>query len=504
MSEFVLKVDRHGTTQQMRLPEGRSLVGRAHDCDIVLEDASVSRQHAAILVTGGRVQMTDLGSSNHTFLNGRSIQQANVAVGDTVVFGSVSATLGRTAAQSVDVSPHVVVRRVDDLSFVTERTSVIDMGRLVGLLSEIARTLVGSFSLLEILTRVIDLLIANIRAERVHLLMVDQETGGLAPALVRRADGEPAGDLVVSMTAIEMAIRDRVAIVTLNALVDARFDGAQSILASDVRSLMCAPLYDADRLIGVLYVDNAAARQFGEADLELFTALANYAAVAIARALLAEQLSEERRRRERLERYHSPAVIERILARSGADTLAAQELDITVLFADIVEFTTMAESMRPADVATLLNTFLSRTVEAIFAEQGTIDKFLGDAILAVFGAPVEQPDHALRAVQAAKAMRGIVSALNDERAFPHMRVRYAINTGVAIVGDIGSAKRQEYTVLGDVVNIAARLKSIAQPDQVLVSRATYDRLQSPVAATPLGEFTVRGRVRKIEVLSIDA
>jgi adenylate cyclase len=100
-------------------------------------------------------------------------------------------------------------------------------------------------------------------------------------------------------------------------------------------------------------------------------------------------------------------------------------------------------------------------------------------------------------------MRRIVAVMNADGTFPPVRVRYAINSGVAIAGDIGPAKRQEYTVLGDVVNIGARLKAAAAPDQVVVSRATYDRLGTPIPATVLGEFTVRGRQGKVEVLSID-
>jgi adenylate cyclase len=198
-------------------------------------------------------------------------------------------------------------------------------------------------------------------------------------------------------------------------------------------------------------------------------------------------------------------VVERIMAKqnsNGDDVLAAHDRDISVLFADVVGFTALAETLAPSEVATLLNRFFSEMTEAIFAEEGTVDKFIGDAILAVFGAPVEQTDHARRAVRAAQAMRRAVARLNAAGGRV-LRVRYAINSGVAIAGDVGSARRREYTVLGDVVNTASRLEALAEPDQILVSRATYDRLQPPVAATPLGERQIRGRTGKVEILSID-
>jgi len=502
-SPFALFVFHGGELRRHPLPEGRSIVGRAKDCRIVLDDASVSREHAAIVISGSQILLLDLASRNHTLLNGNTIEKAHVVPGDNVTFGSVAGTLRLAGDEPRKLSRPKAVRRLDDFSR-TDQLSVVDAPRLIRLLAEVARTLVGTLTLREILARVVELLFANIRAERACLLMVDAATGALTPELVRRADGAPVEGPNISKTAIDTAVQQRLAIIAVDALVDERFGGAESIRIADISSLMCAPLFSGDRLMGALYVDNGLANQFSEADLELFTALANYAAVAIAQAGLADQLAEERRRRERLQRYHSPAIVDRILERQGDDgLLAVEERDISVLFADIVEFTAMAESMRPAEVAALLDTFLSRTADAIFAEQGTIDKFLGDAILAVFGAPVDQPDHASRAVRAAQAMREIVGAMNREGAFAPLRVRYAINSGVAIAGDIGPAQRQEYTVLGDVVNIAARLKDVAAPDQLVVSRATYERIQPRIPATVLGEFSVRGRLGKVEVLSIE-
>jgi class 3 adenylate cyclase len=187
---------------------------------------------------------------------------------------------------------------------------------------------------------------------------------------------------------------------------------------------------------------------------------------------------------------------------NGDELLAAHDRDISVLFADVVGFTALAETLPPSEVAAMLNRFFSEMTELIFAEEGTVDKFIGDAILAVFGAPVEQPDHARRAVRAAQAMRRAVARLNAETGRP-LRVRYAINSGIAIAGDVGSARRREYTVLGDVVNTASRIEALAEPDQILVSRATFDRLQPPVRATSLGEREIRGRTGKVEILSID-
>jgi len=183
--------------------------------------------------------------------------------------------------------------------------------------------------------------------------------------------------------------------------------------------------------------------------------------------------------------------------------MPAQERDISVLFADIVGFTAIAEARPPAEVATILNVFFSRMTDEVFREVGSVDKFIGDAILAVFGAPVEQHDHARRAVRAARAMRRAVAEMNADGTLPHLRVRYAINSGIAIVGDVGSTKRRDYTVLGDVVNTASRLVTLAEPDQIVISRATFDRIEAPLAVTSLGQRNVRGRTGTIEILAVD-
>jgi adenylate cyclase len=505
----VLVVTHNGTAHRYPLSEGRTILGRAQHCDVIINDDSISRQHAEIVVRTDQVQVSDLDSRNGTYRGSELLRQASVSFGDRLLFGDVEAVLERTAADDPaspqDLLPDpslTIVRRIDDLPGSGSQPEAIDAPRLIRLLGEIARTLVTTLPLPEILNRVLDLLLTHVPAERASLLMADPATGELTPHLSRRADGRKAEATVVSRTLIDMILAQRVAILTCDVRMDPRFDSSKSIYASDVRSLICGPLYEGSGIIGVLYADNPVTKQFSEADLELFTALANYAAVAIAQARLAERLAKESRNRERLERYHSPAVVERVLARQD-EVLAAQEKDISVLFADIVGFTTMSETRPPTEVAAMLNTFFSRMTDEIFAEEGMVDKFYGDAILAVFGAPVDQADHAGRAVRAAQAMRRAVAEMNANGTLPQLRIRYAINSGIAIAGDVGSARRRDYTVLGDVVNTAARLETVAQPDQIVISRATYDRIQPSINARPLGEVPLRGRSGKVEILSVD-
>ena len=220
-------------------------------------------------------------------------------------------------------------------------------------------------------------------------------------------------------------------------------------------------------------------------------------------ARVAQQLIQETWRRERLQRHHSPGVIERILQGTDADQrFMPQERDVTVMFCDIVGFTTLCEQVEPAVIGELLNSFFGRMADVIFDHEGTLDKFIGDAILAVFGAPFDQPDHAARCVAAALAMRKQLAHFNLEQP-RHIRMRTAINTGRALTGDIGSPKRREFTVLGDVVNTAARLEaSVAQPDQIVISDKTRERLGDAFQLRPLGVVSLGGRESNLATFEV--
>jgi adenylate cyclase len=286
---------------------------------------------------------------------------------------------------------------------------------------------------------------------------------------------------------------------------DHRVDASESLVLQNVQSFMCAPLWTEHDVFGALYVDTTEQKSFSESDLDLFTTVSNYAAVAIEQARLAARLLEETRRRERLQRYHSPAVAERIVKQQEGEsdsTLDAQEREVSVLFADLVGFTTMAERLPPSEIAGLLNSFFTAMTTAIFEREGTLDKFIGDAVLAVFGAPLDQPDHARRAVETARAMRDALERLNQGLSEP-LQMRIAINSGTALVGDFGAPMRREFTVLGDVVNTAARVQGqVCEPGQILCTEATRQRAGETIAARPIGSFQVKGRSAAVTVYAL--
>jgi adenylate cyclase len=252
-------------------------------------------------------------------------------------------------------------------------------------------------------------------------------------------------------------------------------------------------------------VDSPRSGTFKSSDLDAMTALANSAAIAIEQARLSSRILEETRRRERLQRYHSPSVVSRIIQGSESESgITAQERDVSVMFCDIVGFTTLCQQIPPAQSAALLNDFLTRMTDVVFEYDGTLDKFLGDALLAVFGAPFDQPLHSLRSVQAALAMRKALADMNSKAEGPKLNMRIAINSGLALTGDIGSPRRREFTVLGDVVNTASRIEGeVAAPGEIVISATTYEKVKDKVKVRPLGARQLRGRAAPLEMYAVE-
>ena len=232
----------------------------------------------------------------------------------------------------------------------------------------------------------------------------------------------------------------------------------------------------------------------------------NLAAVGLKeRAQLSETIKQEQTARSKLERYHSPAVIERII-KSGAeaDALDVHKLDVSVAFTDLVGFTSMSESMEPDRLCAVLNQFFTEMTECIFDHDGTLDKYIGDCIMYLFGAPVAQPDHAERCVRAAIEMHRSLERFNRDAGLGFdLKLRTAINSGTVIAGDIGSPKRKDYSVLGDTVNIASRLESsVAKPGQIVIGEGTYARVEDKFRLEDLGSYELRGKKLRMQAYEV--
>jgi adenylate cyclase len=274
-----------------------------------------------------------------------------------------------------------------------------------------------------------------------------------------------------------------------------------------IRSAMCVPLWDKDRVIGIIYVDeDIRAGTFNTNDLDLLAALANYAAVAIERAWLTQRIQEEQATRAKLERYQSPGVVDLILKGGGSlDSLEMQERFVTVSFTDVVGFTTMSEVLEPREIGSLINDLFTELTECVFKYEGTLDKYIGDCIMAVFGAPIAQKDSALRCLRAILEMYETLESFNVRSGRQlTLQLRTGINTGTVVAGDIGSPKRKDYSVLGDTVNLASRLAGadVAKPGWIVIGDATYAEVKDYFDCESMGATSVKGKKREVGVYRV--
>jgi len=229
-------------------------------------------------------------------------------------------------------------------------------------------------------------------------------------------------------------------------------------------------------------------------------------AMVLEQASLNEKIREEERMISKLERFHSPQVID-IIIKSGQatkdDIMEAKDLKASILFTDIVGFTSLSEKMQPREINMFLNQYFSRMTDIIFEYDGTLDKYIGDSLMAVFGAPIEKEDDAERAISAAIKMRRELSSMTDKKGeMEKINIRIGINTGQVVAGNIGSPKRMEYTVIGNPVNVASRLVSIAQPNQIIIGEETYLQVKGKFKIIKVGSKKIKGKSEEIMVYEV--
>jgi adenylate cyclase len=371
-------------------------------------------------------------------------------------------------------------------------------------LLEVSKGLGKSVDIDALLEKIVRYAYQILEVDRVAILLCE-EGQELVPKIARDKRGSEQPRAVPQSIARKV-VQDKVAILSDNAGEDARF-GGQSILMQQIRSAICCPLVGSeDRVLGVLYVDNVTTtHRFSEHDLEYLIAFAGIAAAGIENQQFAQRIQKELLARENLTRYFAPQVAERIASSREAARLGGDKRPVAVLFSDIRGFTPLSESMNPDDMASLLSEYFTEMVECVFRHDGTLDKFMGDAVMAQWGAPIAGDDDADRALQAAVDMMRALKKLNAKwrtEGRPQLQHGIAVNYGEAFAGNIGSERRLEFTVIGDTVNTAYRLCSAAEAGQILITEEMRQALTKPPRLTACSPMELKGKSQPIPVYCV--
>ena len=499
------------------VPVNKSLIGgRSPDCSLEVPDPNASRQHVRFQWDGANLVVADNGSSNGTYVNDARIPGNHIAVeGDVVRLGETririqthkipsdahSSSIFGFKERDSDLSQSIV------LSVSEVRSQGLDAAALtlrLNAIIQISKALANITKEDEVFSRIIEeLLSAFPQADR-GFLMLGSEVGKLEAKAMRNRKGVTE-NLSVSTTICRQALESKSAFL-FNDQNSGDFDQGMSIVSLKIRSAMTIPLIVNDEVLGLLQIDTPdSKRAFTRGDLELAVTVCQQAAIAMRNVQLLRDVKFETRRRDNLMRYLPGAMADQLKTGSDVLELKGGTYRATILFSDVIGFTRMSERLAPEQVIALMNAYFDRMVPCIQNHSGSVDKFMGDAIMAVWGVPIDKGDAASNAVAAALAMQNALVGFNSLQARenqPVLAMGIGVNSGLVVAGNIGTEERKEYTVLGDTVNTTQRLEATAGRGHVLVSNATWKALESAGHGLAMPPLKVKNKDEPLVVFSV--
>lgn len=526
------------------------MIGRAPDNQIVLDDPRASRHHAHVksdddasfmIVDGVEFNGQIKRSANKVFVNGEQKFEHLLKDGDRITIGASTlrfeqAKEERTADLSYDDKPlghtqllmsakdvlTTVLRQADSTTAAgAPRDKVLEsLQRKANILSELyemSKALGAGFDLDRIFKMATDIIFRSTPADRVIALLAETvvteqnaDDAKLFPIATRARDEKleaHARKMTIGRTITRKVMKDRVALLSQDAAADEQFAGVESIVSQGVRSTICAPLFTESGVHGALYADRLDPfSAFKPDDLELISAVAAQTAIAVENVRAHERLAKEEVARANYSRFLPEYVVKQLLDNPDSFKLGGVLQTITVLFADIRGFTRISEHAPPEKIVQLLNRYFSAMTDIIFAHGGTLDKYLGDGLMALFGAPTTTPKDAANAIAAAVAMQRRMLSINDElreEGFPEIGIGIGLHTGEVTVGYIGSERRSEYTAIGDAVNTASRLESNAKAAEILVSEVTAKAAHSRYPLAARDPISVKNREQPVPLFEVE-
>jgi class 3 adenylate cyclase len=374
----------------------------------------------------------------------------------------------------------------------------LDRYKEINLLYNISGKLSTCLDFKEVAKLVIDEATRLIQADSASAMLLNEKTGKLEIIAAVGKAHEPKLTLRSGVGIAGSVFQTGRAEILNDVESDPRFIPS----VNPIKSLICVPLKTHNAVMGILNISASETVNYTAQDLKLAIALASQATSAIENALLHANKLRQERIKSNLERYLSTQLVEAILEAKEDISLAPTKRDITLLFSDIRNFTTKCEELAPEAIVEYLNEYFTQMVEVIFNRGGTVNKFVGDMIVAMFGAPSRLVDSEKRAIETAIEMQKRIKTISVPWIRKNFITGIGISGGEVVVGNVGSPQHMDYTAIGDKVNIASRLQSIAKGEQILVSRSIYETTQNLFEFKEVGLVQVKGKKNPIEVFEV--
>ena len=450
--------------------------------------------------------MQSLASGSSAFMDaiapGRNMPMFSIAADDRGRTSDIAVVNVELGSQ-----PQTIVTQAftdsdsDTIQVAPESTGAAESSaeRKLQLIQQVSEKLTRIFEPEALLKEILAIVVAQTGADRGVLCLLDENRNPVPIA----AHGMQDEDSVrISRTVLSRVLNGRQGVLIQQKTGESQ--ALRSLAEMEVHCTLCVPLWTMDSITGLISLDSTTpAKTFTSNDLDLLLAVAHQAALGIERDRMSRQFAAERHVRDYLSKYIDKQIVEQISARADVeDPLAAAERKVTILFSDIVGFTKISEPLQPTELAGFIREYLSAMTDIVFAHGGTIDKYIGDAVMALFGAPVTTENASACAVRSAIAMKERIAGFSAPGQKHPLRVRIGINTGVAIVGNLGSDRRMEYTALGDAVNVASRLETFARPNEICVDDKTYEETKNLFAYEQIGDIDVKNRAQPVPVYKV--
>jgi adenylate cyclase len=477
--------------------------------------ASMSTPHSAVGTPPSTVSSPQYGAPQGLAVTPMGLPVPPAA--DVAPFAAAgAAAMGSAAANATRIDVNDKARAIgtqiaatqkgflpyDQLASNTQQLSA-DYERL-RLSHELSREIALERDLPTLLNKILLTIFKFVRADRGVIFLMNPK-GELVPGASQRRDGTDS-PIPVSSTIMNHVIKERATVLTHDAAMDFAASKGKSMILNRISSAIVAPLLHNNDILGVLWLDSETLAQFQPKDMEIVTAIAAQAAMFIEINILGKKIEQEIVNRERFSRLLSPNVAQRVLSGELEVKKGGQLVqECTVFNSDIRGFTPLSEGTHPEALVELLNEYFEMMVETVFKYEGTLDKFMGDGIMALWGAPVVHPDDALRCVSCALEQMDMLGKFNRRRVeigVQPLAIGIGIHTGPLVAGYIGSSKALSYTVIGDTANTSARLCGVAASGQILISEATYAKLQGKFECAELPPAQLKGKEKPFRVFDV--